>query len=134
MSVCMWKTIGKLTTKSTHEIMTRSKFVFHVRDVIRLVMRKSTLSWKNTIKSVSNASKRERKRIEERKKNIHIFTEMEFSFGFWLRALHWLLHSLALCECNMSYHLLSWILVFFRISVISRNDSSFVWFIFFHFL
>lgn len=31
----------------------------------------------------------------------------------------------------MSYHLLSWILVFARISVISRNDSSFVCFTFF---
>lgn len=35
----MWKTIGKLTTESTHEIMSRSKFVFGVRDVIRFVMR-----------------------------------------------------------------------------------------------
>lgn len=114
--------------------MSRSKFVFRVRDVIRFVMKKSSLNWKEYtpyIKLVSNAFKRERKRVWGRK-NIHIFAEMEFDFfvfGCVTCSLLIASPSFSLCASLMSHHLLSWILVFSRIAAISRNDSSFVCFI-----
>lgn len=118
--------------------MSRSKFVFRVRDVIRFVMRKSSLDWKeyppHYIQLVSNAFKREKENESRTKKHSHIRRDrVQLWFLVALRARYWLLHSLSLSldAHGMSYHLLSWILVFSRISAISRNDSSFVCFIFF---
>lgn len=59
LNVRMWKTIGKLTTKRTHEIMSRSKFVFRVRDVIRFVMRKSSLNCMNIHSILMHSNKKE---------------------------------------------------------------------------
>lgn len=85
-------------------------------------------------------SNEKERQIEPKKIHSHIhWNRVQLLFLVTLRARYWLFllltHSLTrflfLYVIVMSYHLLSWILVFTRISAISRNDSSFVCFIFF---
>lgn len=79
LCLCVWKTIGKLTSESTHEIMSRSKFVFQCYvTLFGSMMRKDLLGTQPT----------ERRRVRDTSNSCE---KCHFSGFLLLRALCWLL-------------------------------------------
>lgn len=107
----MWKTIGKLTTESTHEIMSRSKFVFGVRDVIRFVMRKNRIPFLCTTYELAVDFCNNKKKTAGKEKR-----ETQIPLGLCYVLL-------TDCFCNSSFSL-SWILLLSWF----RNGGSFACF------